>query len=90
MISITGLVNAVVPTGDAFKKAVEYASAIAEKGPLGIRMAKQAIDEGMAENKLVDALYVEEKCYENVIFTHDRKEGLKAFVEKRSPKYRGN
>lgn len=81
-----GLVNAVVPAGEAYKKAVEYATTIAEKGPLGIRMAKKAIDEGISL-KLEDALVVEEQCYHNVIFTHDRKEGLKAFVEKRSPKY---
>jgi 1,4-dihydroxy-2-naphthoyl-CoA synthase len=34
-------------------------------------------------------LLVEKECYAQVIFTQDRKEGLKAFTEKRSPKYEG-
>lgn len=83
-----GLVNAVTPAGGAYDKAVEMAKTISEKGPIGVRMAKAAIDGGIACN-IDQAMEVEGSCYSNVIYTQDRKEGLKAFVEKRSPKYSG-
>lgn len=83
-----GLVNAAVPAGGAYDKAMEYAKTISEKGPMGVRMAKRAIDEGLALG-MEQALAVEAAAYGQVVHTADRKEGLKAFVEKRSPKYIG-
>ena len=61
---------------------------MAEKGPIALRMAKKAIDEGMAVD-IDKALLVEKECYGGVIYTADRKEGLKAFTEKRKPVYKG-
>lgn len=83
-----GLVNAVTPAGGAYEKALEIAKTIAEKGPIGVRMAKRAIDEGISCT-IDESMAVEALCYGEVIYTTDRKEGLKAFVEKRSPKYIG-
>ncbi|KAF6146118.1 hypothetical protein GIB67_015556, partial [Kingdonia uniflora] len=84
-----GLVNYCVPAGGAHLKALEIARDINKKGPLAIRMAKAAIDEGL-EKDLLSGLTIEEGCYEKLLDTQDRLEGLAAFAEKRKPKYNGN
>lgn len=58
------------------------------QGPIAIRMAKKAINEGL-EIDLPSALELEEECYEQILNTKDRLEGLAAFAEKRKPRYRG-
>ncbi|XP_028115082.1 probable enoyl-CoA hydratase 2, mitochondrial isoform X2 [Camellia sinensis] len=57
-------------------------------GPLALRMAKRAINEGL-EVDMASALALEEECYEQLLNTKDRLEGLEAFAEKRTPKYTG-
>lgn len=83
-----GLVNHCVPAGEAHSKALEVARAISQKGPLAIKMAKHAIDQGL-EVDLTSGLDVEEDCYEKLLHTNDRLEGLAAFAEKRKPMYKG-
>ncbi|KAI3756564.1 hypothetical protein L1987_56385 [Smallanthus sonchifolius] len=83
-----GLVNYCVPTGEAYSKALEVARDINQKGPVAIRMAKRAINEGLEVN-MTTALGVEEDCYEQTLHTNDRLEGLAAFAEKRKPLYKG-
>ncbi|GAB4248759.1 enoyl-CoA hydratase [Deferrisoma sp.] len=83
-----GLVNRVVPLAGLLDAARELAAAIAKNGPLAVRAAKRAIDRGM-EMDLADALVFESTCYETLIPTEDRLEGLKAFREKRKPDYQG-
>lgn len=51
-------------------------------------MAKHAIDHGL-EGDLTSGLDVEEDCYEKLLHTNDRLEGLAAFAEKRKPVYKG-
>ncbi|XP_050144543.1 probable enoyl-CoA hydratase 2, mitochondrial isoform X2 [Malus sylvestris] len=84
-----GLVNYCVPAGEAHLKALEVARNINEKGPIAIRMAKKAIDEGLEVDK-TSALALEEHCYEKTLNTNDRLEALSAFAEKRKPKYNGD
>ncbi|GJR99575.1 probable enoyl-CoA hydratase 2, mitochondrial [Tanacetum coccineum] len=79
-----GLVNYCVPAGEAYSKALEVAREINQKGPVAIRMAKRAINEGL-EVSMASALGVEEDCYEQTLHTNDRLEGLSAFAEKRKP-----
>ncbi|KAL3499675.1 hypothetical protein ACH5RR_038768 [Cinchona calisaya] len=83
-----GLVNYCVPSGEARSKALEIARDINQKGPLAIRMAKQAIDGGL-EMDMASGLSFEMECYEQLLNTKDRLEGLAAFAEKRKPVYRG-
>jgi methylglutaconyl-CoA hydratase len=73
---------------DAAGKCMEIARAILAKGPVAIRMAKQAIDGGL-ETDLQTGLALERACYAQVIPTKDRLEGLTAFREKRPPVYKG-
>ncbi|CAN8231750.1 unnamed protein product [Cochlearia groenlandica] len=83
-----GLVNFCVVAGEAHKKAIEIAQRINEKGPVAIRMAKKAIDEGI-ETNMASGLEVEEMCYQKLLNTQDRLEGLASFDEKRKPIYTG-
>lgn len=87
-----GLVNHVIPqnkSGDAaFLKSLELAREILPLGPVAIQMAKQAINQGL-QGDIQSGMAVEEACYGRLIPTKDRVEGLKAFSEKRTPKYTG-
>lgn len=51
-------------------------------------MAKRAINEGL-EIDMASGLELEEECYEQLLNTKDRLEGLAAFAEKRKPRYTG-
>ncbi|QCD81339.1 probable enoyl-CoA hydratase 2, mitochondrial [Vigna unguiculata] len=83
-----GLVNYCAPAGEAYSKALAVARDINQKGPVAIRMAKKAINEGV-ETDLTSALVLEEDYYDYVLSTKDRLEGLAAFAEKRKPRYTG-
>ncbi|CAN6900368.1 unnamed protein product [Brassica oleracea] len=83
-----GLVNFCVAAGEAHKKAMEVAQQINNKGPMAIKMAKKAIDEGI-ETNMASGLELEEMCYQKLLNTEDRLEGLAAFAEKRKPRYTG-
>jgi len=83
-----GLLNHVTQ-GDPYDKALEIAKEIISKGPLAIKNAKEAIDHGI-EHDLETGLLIEQRKYANVLFSKDRREGLQAFKEKRSPNYNGD
>ena len=83
-----GLLEEIIPSENFLDQVMTYAEKIIENGPLALRLAKQAIDEGIDLN-LEDSLKLEHKLYKKTIPTADRKEGLKAFKEKRKPTYKG-
>ncbi|XP_016360426.1 methylglutaconyl-CoA hydratase, mitochondrial [Sinocyclocheilus anshuiensis] len=87
-----GLVNHAVEqnkAGDAaYLRALDLAREFIPQGPIAIRMAKLAINQGI-EVDLKTGLAIEEACYAQVIPTKDRLEGLQAFKEKRPPRYKG-
>lgn len=87
-----GICNHVVPQNEnndaAFNKALDIAKEILPNGPIGVRMAKRAIDQG-TQVDINTGYAIEEACYAQVIPTKDRLEGLKAFAEKRKPVYKG-
>jgi len=83
-----GVVQHVTDAGKSYDKALEIARQILPKGPIAIRMAKAAIDQGSGVD-LTTGLFIEQACYAQVIPTKDRLEGLQAFKEKRPPKYKG-
>ncbi|XP_046870732.1 methylglutaconyl-CoA hydratase, mitochondrial [Hypomesus transpacificus] len=75
--------------GDAaYLRALDLAREFNPQGPIAIRMAKLAINQGI-EVDLATGLAIEEACYAQVIPTKDRLEGLTAFKEKRTPRFKG-
>ena len=61
---------------------------ITANAPLAIYAAKKSINEGLDQSVKL-ALKVEQKAYKSIIDSEDRREALKAFSEKRRPKWKG-
>jgi enoyl-CoA hydratase/carnithine racemase len=83
-----GVADRVVPVDRVDDVATVRAKSIAAKGPLAGRAAKRAIDRG-AELPLDKALELDWECYLETLGSEDRIEALKAFAEKRTPKFIG-
>jgi methylglutaconyl-CoA hydratase len=83
-----GAVDLAVETGCGLEAALALARGIAANGPIAVRLAKRAIDQGLGM-PMPQALENEARCYEGVLPTQDRLEALKAFIEKRAPVYKG-
>jgi enoyl-CoA hydratase len=83
-----GLVERVVPAGEALKAATELARAMAAKAPVALRYAKEAVVKGL-ELPLADGLRLEGDLSTLLRTTEDRLEGAKAFLEKRAPRWTG-
>jgi len=83
-----GLVNHVVPRGQARARALEIAFTIAENGPVAVRQAKKAIAYG-AETDLDTAMVLAIEAYNATVVTEDRREGVRAFNERRKPRFTG-
>jgi len=73
---------------DVLEEALTLAQTIANNGPIALRQAKLAIDQGM-QTDINRGLSIEHLAYKETIPTKDRLEGLRAFQEKRKPKYQG-
>ncbi len=83
-----GLVNRVASADGLWAAAVEVAEQIAGNGPVAVRAAKQAIDQGLEVSQRA-GMEIEADCYRLVLPTQDRLEALAAFSEKRKPKFEG-
>lgn len=83
-----GLVSRVVPAAELMNTVMTLANEIAEKSPLIIQIAKQAINYGVDSN-LQTALQVELLSQSLVFATDDHSEGIAAFLEKRPPVFTG-
>ena len=83
-----GLVSRVVAPSELEGAAMKLAEEIDGCGPLAVAQAKVAIDGGAALS-LAAGLALERRCYEVVLNSADRNEGLRAFAEKRPPKFEG-
>ncbi len=83
-----GLVSEVVPDGEAEKRAIEMATHIATLPPLSVQQTKEVILAGQDVN-LDTALRLETKAIQLLFSSQDQKEGAKAFIEKRQPKFVG-
>jgi enoyl-CoA hydratase len=83
-----GLVNQVVPAGEARTAAEAVAEEIAARGPLAVREAKRLIDAAL-DLDLDAGLADELDASERIFASEDMAEGAQAFLEKRDPVYRG-
>ncbi len=80
-----GLVNHVYPLEELMTEAVKLANRIAANAPIAVRNSKKAINEGI-ELSMDDAVAHEAKLFGSCFETHDQKEGMSAFLEKRKEK----
>ncbi|HLN58791.1 MAG TPA: enoyl-CoA hydratase-related protein [Thermoanaerobaculia bacterium] len=83
-----GLVNRVVPAGQALASALGLAQTIAKNGPIACRYALEAIRRGV-EMPLAEGLAYEATLFGLCASTEDMKEGMKAFLEKRAANFTG-
>jgi enoyl-CoA hydratase/carnithine racemase len=83
-----GIVNSVVGKREWFDSAMELAARIAARPPIAARLAKQAIL-AAEETTMGAGLEQERRLYELAMATEDRVEGMRAFLEKRSPEFKG-
>jgi enoyl-CoA hydratase len=83
-----GLVSRVVPQPQLLETAKQLAREILANGPYAVRLAKEVIDRGY-ETDLHTGLRLEEKAFGLTFATADQKEGMRAFVEKRKPTWKG-
>jgi enoyl-CoA hydratase len=83
-----GLVNDVVATGGALEAAIEVAARLAALPPLALSAAKRLVDDG-AFMPFESAVMLERETVSMLFGTADRVEGVRAFLEKRSPTFHG-
>ena len=83
-----GLVNQVVPEGRLLKEAVGLAKKIALRPQMAVRLIQKAVREG-SEKAIAEGLELEASLFGEVCETEDMKEGVRAFLEKRQPKFQG-
>ncbi len=83
-----GLVSRVVPAKDLLRDAIETATKITEKSPIAVRAAKEAVNRSY-ESTLREGLLFEQRLFNGLFATEDQSEGMAAFVEKRTPQFRG-
>jgi enoyl-CoA hydratase len=83
-----GLVNKVVPPKEVISTAMKMAQEMASKGSIALRYTKEAVYQGM-DLTLEQGLRFEADLYLLIHTTKDRTEGIKAFREKRDPKFEG-
>ena len=83
-----GLVNAVYPAAELEPKTMELANRIAEKSPVALRMAKEAVKTAARAN-LDEGLRREIDLFALTFSSQDKDEGVRAFLEKRKPDFKG-
>ena len=83
-----GLVNKVVPVEAYFEEAKKLALQIAQKAPVAVRLAKEAVLKSF-DTPLEEGLQFERRNFYLLFTTEDMREGMKAFTEKRPPQFKG-
>lgn len=83
-----GLANRVFEPDELLPATLKAGETIANKGPVAVALAKRLIQEGQgADVRVAHAL--EQQGFGAISSTHDRDEGMDAFLEKREPKFQG-
>ena len=83
-----GLVNRVVPAADLLSEARRLAAALARQAPVAMRFIMSAVNKGL-EMPFADAAVFEATLFGLVASTDDMREGTRAFLEKRKPRFEG-
>ncbi len=83
-----GLVSRVVPADKLLQEAIDAATVIASMSLPSAMMIKEAVNKAY-ESSLSDGVQYERRLFHSTFATEDQKEGMKAFIEKRLPNFRG-
>jgi enoyl-CoA hydratase/carnithine racemase len=84
-----GLVSRVVPLADLMAVAMEAARKIAAQSPLAVMMSKEMV-EAAYETPLTQGVKLERRLFHSLFAFDDQKEGMAAFIEKRTPNFTGS
>jgi enoyl-CoA hydratase len=82
-----GLIDKVVPHGKLYEETLKIAEKIISKGPIAVRMAKYAVNNGMNMD-LASGIAYEAEAYTTSFGSEDRIEGMSAFLEKRKADFK--
>ena len=82
-----GLVSRVVREGSVVDEAVAVAGRIGKKSQIAVQAAKECVNESF-NLTLTDGLRFERRLFQALFSTHDQKEGMTAFAEKRKPEFK--
>src|ERR1044071_6439125 len=83
-----GLINHIYPVGELEAKTMELANKIAEKAPIALQLVKEAV-KFAARSNLDEGLRREVDLFAICFSTEDKKEGVAAFLKKRTPDFKG-
>ncbi|MDE0307171.1 MAG: enoyl-CoA hydratase/isomerase family protein [Albidovulum sp.] len=84
-----GILNHVAEKGEALNRAMDIVGEISENAPLAVMALKQAINRSHSQS-FEEALVAGGDLSAMLAFSEDRKEGIRAFLEKRKPEFKGN
>lgn len=82
-----GLINKVVPAGEALNEAKKMAHRIAAQPAVSMRLIKQSVDRGL-EMPLLEGMKLEAELFQHSFRTEDAREGVNAFLQKREPDFK--
>lgn len=83
-----GLANRILPPERLLDEAISLAAGIAARAPLAARTAKQAVNQAF-EGSLSEGLSEERDLFYRLFSTEDQKEGMRAFISRRKPEWKG-
>ncbi|MEB3101485.1 enoyl-CoA hydratase-related protein [Ferviditalea candida] len=83
-----GLVNKVLPVEVYYQEALKLAKRISLQAPNAVRLIKQSVLKAQ-DHRLAEGMEYERNCFYLLFASEDQKEGMKAFIEKRKPKFTG-
>jgi enoyl-CoA hydratase len=84
-----GLVNHVYPVDEYLNQSIHLAQEIAARAPLAIKAAKEMVNQSF-EVSLTRGIEIEKEIFYQLFSSHDQKEGMEAFLEKRKPVWIGS
>jgi len=83
-----GMINRICKADTLLNDALETAATIAANAPISVRQIKHAVNQGLGVD-LATGMMFEIEAYNRMVPTEDRREGIRAYNEKRKPNFHG-
>lgn len=83
-----GVINRIIPEEVLFDETIAIAKKLTAQAPLSLRLIKEAVDKAV-DTSIYEGMQFERKNFYLLFASFDQKEGMKAFMEKRRPKFEG-